>query len=57
MLFPPSEAEHRALQQRMALSALGSIGGAVLWKSHRVWGFIFGWIGGGAIGDLVFLGY
>lgn len=43
-----------ALQRRWAMSTLGAVAGAVLWKEHRVWGFILGSMGGGAVGSLVF---
>lgn len=38
----------------MAISTIGAVAGAVLWKSHRVWGFILGGMGGGAAGNLIF---
>lgn len=48
------EGRSRAFQRSMAVSAIGSVAGAVLWKEHRVWGFILGGMGGGAVGNLVF---
>lgn len=51
---PWTEAQRQAFQGSLAVGALGSVAGAVLWKEHRVWGFILGGMGGGAIGRLVF---
>jgi len=49
-----SEAQRADLQRSMAISTIGAVAGAVLWKSHRVWGFILGGMGGGAVGNLIF---
>jgi hypothetical protein len=38
----------------MAVSAIGSVAGAVLWKDHRVWGFLLGGMAGHAVGNLAF---
>ena len=53
-LTPWTESQRHALQRSMAVSALGSVAGAVLWKDHRVWGFILGGMAGGAVGNLAF---
>lgn len=53
-MTPWTESQRRALQRSFATSAIGSVAGAVLWKSHRIWGFLLGGMAGGAIGDLVF---
>lgn len=51
---PWTEAQHQAFQRSLGLSAIGSVAGAVLWKSHRVWGFILGGMAGGGVGNLIF---
>lgn len=51
---PWTESQRQAFQRSLAASALGSVAGAVLWKSHRVWGFLLGGMAGGAVGDLAF---
>jgi hypothetical protein len=49
-----TESQSRDLTRAFAASALGSVAGAVLWKNHRIWGFILGGMAGGAVGDLIF---
>lgn len=51
---PWTEGQRQAFQRSMAVSAIGSVAGAVLWKSHRVWGFLLGGMAGGAVGNLAF---
>jgi hypothetical protein len=51
---PWTESQHQAFQRSLGLSAIGSVAGAVLWKSHRVWGFILGGMAGGGVGNLIF---
>lgn len=51
---PWTESQKRDFTRSLAASALGSVAGAVLWKDHRIWGFILGGIAGGAVGDLIF---
>jgi hypothetical protein len=51
---PWSESQRQAFQRSLAVSALGSVAGAVLWKSHRIWGFLLGGMAGGAVGNLAF---
>lgn len=51
---PWTEAQRQAFQSSLAMSAIGSVAGAVLWKDHRVWGFILGGMGGGAVGRIAF---
>jgi len=46
--------EKQAIQRSFAMSAIGSVAGAVLWDSHRIWGFILGGMAGGAVGNLIF---
>lgn len=54
MRSPWTEPQRKAFQRAMAISAIGSVAGAVLWKDHRVWGFILGGMTGGAVGNLAF---
>ena len=49
-----TEAQSRSFTRALGASALGSVAGAVLWKDHRIWGFILGGMAGGAVGDLLF---
>lgn len=51
---PWTEAQRQAFQSSLAVGAIGSVAGAVLWKDHRVWGFILGGMAAGAVGRLVF---
>jgi len=54
-LFPKrTEAQEKAAQRTFGLSAIGSVAGAVLWKDHRIWGFILGGMAGGGVGQLIF---
>jgi len=41
-------------QRTLGLSTIGSVAGAVLWKDHRIWGFILGGMAGGGLGQLIF---
>jgi len=49
-----TEDQRRAFQRSVAVSAIGSVVGAVAWKRHRVWGFLLGGMAGGGVGNLVF---
>lgn len=51
---PWTESQRQALQRSIGLSAIGSVAGAVLWKDHRVWGFILGGMAGGGLGNVIF---
>lgn len=51
---PWTESQRQAFQSSLAVGAIGSVAGAVLWKDHRVWGFILGGMAGGAVGRIVF---
>lgn len=53
-LAPWTEGQRQALQRALAVSAIGSVAGAVLWKDHRIWGFILGGMAGHAVGNLTF---
>ena len=46
--------QKQALTRSFGLSAIGSVAGAVLWKEHRVWGFILGGMAGGGLGNVIF---
>jgi hypothetical protein len=49
-----TEGQKRDLTRAFAASSLGAVAGAVLWKDHRIWGFILGGMAGGAVGNLIF---
>jgi hypothetical protein len=49
-----TEGQKRDLTRAFAASSLGAVTGAVLWKDHRIWGFILGGMAGGAVGNLIF---
>lgn len=51
---PWTDAQKQALTRSFGLSAIGSVAGAVLWKEHRVWGFILGGMAGGGLGNVIF---
>lgn len=51
---PWTEAQKQAFTRTYGLSAIGSVAGAVLWKEHRVWGFILGGMAGGGVGKVIF---
>ena len=51
---PWTDSQRQALQRSFGLSAIGSVAGAVLWKSHRIWGFLLGGMAGGGVGNLIF---
>ena len=51
---PWTDAQRQALVRSAGLSAIGSVAGAVLWKDHRIWGFILGGMAGGGLGRLIF---
>ena len=51
---PWTDAQKQALTRTWGLSAIGSVAGAVLWKEHRVWGFILGGMAGGGVGKVIF---
>lgn len=53
-LVPWSASQDKDFQRSLAAGALGSVAGAVLWKSHRIWGFLLGGMAGHAIGNLAF---
>lgn len=51
---PWTEAQKKDFQRALGLSTLGSVAGAVLWKSHRIWGFILGGMAGGGLANVIF---
>jgi hypothetical protein len=51
---PWTESQKQAFTRSIGLSAIGSVAGAVLWKEHRIWGFILGGMAGGGVGKVIF---
>jgi hypothetical protein len=51
---PWTEEQKRDFQRVLGLSSIGSVAGAVLWKDHRIWGFILGGMAGGGLAKVIF---
>lgn len=51
---PWTEEQKRDFQRVWGMSAIGSVAGAVLWKAHRIWGFILGGMAGGGLAQVIF---
>ena len=51
---PWTEEQKRDFQRALGMSAIGSVAGAVLWKAHRIWGFILGGMAGGGLANVIF---
>ena len=49
-----TEEQKRDFQRVWGMSAIGSVAGAVLWKAHRIWGFILGGMAGGGLAQVIF---